>query len=278
MEISGVHGNRIHKFDAGVGTLKVDYAATVIGQTDPTPVTEYDQSMYLRPSRYAEADKFYGFAATEFGNDHDSATLLEHVSSWVGTRLNYVPGSSDPIDGAVETLLSGKGVCRDFAHLVVALLRAVQVPARLVSVYAPGLAPMDFHAVAEAFVEGQWRAWWPHGPDLTAELPDLLSVLSVRLGPIGRVIYNMNEWATPPAKFTTAGRTVRLDGYRRQPINTVQVTGLNRDRIVLLVVSPDADPDQAHAIMMSAAGPSNVSTTESLLMVKQETDHQKVSS
>ncbi len=157
LEISGVHGNRIHKFDAAIGTLKVHYAATIIGQTDPAPVTEYDQSMYLRPSRYAEADKFYGFASTEFGNDHDSATLLEHVSSWVGTRLNYVPGSSDPIDGAVETLLAGKGVCRDFAHLVVALLRAVKVPARLVSVYAPGLYPMDFHAVAEAFVEGQWR-------------------------------------------------------------------------------------------------------------------------
>lgn len=157
LEISGVHGNRIHKFDAAVGTVKVDYAATIVGQTDPAPVTEYDQSMYLRPSRYAEVDKFYGFAATEFGNDRDSTTLLEHVSSWVGTRLNYVPGSSDPIDGAVDTLLAGKGVCRDFAHLVVALLRAVYVPARLVSVYAPGLSPMDFHAVAEAFVDGQWR-------------------------------------------------------------------------------------------------------------------------
>ena len=79
------------------------------------------------------------------------------MSLWVGTRLNYVPGSSDPIDGAVETLLSGAGVCRDYAHLVVALLRAVKVPARAVSVYAPGLYPMDFHAVAEAFVDGQWR-------------------------------------------------------------------------------------------------------------------------
>lgn len=156
-EISGVHGNRIHKFDAPVGNLQVDYSATIVGQTDSAPVTEYDMSMYLRPSRYAEADKFYGFAATEFGTYGDSATLLENVSSWVGTRLNYVPGSSDPIDGAVDTLLAGKGVCRDYAHLVVALLRAVKVPARVVSVYAPGLAPMDFHAVAEAFVEGRWR-------------------------------------------------------------------------------------------------------------------------
>ncbi len=118
LEVSGVHGNRIHKLDILVGNLKVDYAATIVGQTDPAPVSEYDLSMYLRPSRYAEADKFYGFAATEFGNYIDPTTLLEKVSVWVGTRLNYVPGSSDPIDGAVDTLLAGAGVCRDFAHLV----------------------------------------------------------------------------------------------------------------------------------------------------------------
>jgi transglutaminase-like putative cysteine protease len=157
LEISGTHGNRIHKLDVPFGNLRVEYTAAIVGRTDPAPVTEYDMSMYLRPSRYAEADKFYGFAATEFGNYVDSTTLLEKVSSWVGHRLNYVPGSSDPIDGAVDTLLAGAGVCRDFAHLVVAMLRAVNVPARVVSVYAPGLYPMDFHAVAEAFVEGQWR-------------------------------------------------------------------------------------------------------------------------
>jgi hypothetical protein len=77
LEVSGVHGNRIHKLDAPVGNLTVDYAATIIGRTDTAPVTEYDLSMYLRPSRYAEADKFYGFASTEFGNYVDSTTLLE---------------------------------------------------------------------------------------------------------------------------------------------------------------------------------------------------------
>jgi transglutaminase-like putative cysteine protease len=157
LEIIGVHGNRIHKFECPVGKLQARYSATIAGEVHPPEVTEYDLSMYLRPSRYAEADKFYGFAATEFGAYADSETLLEKVSSWVGTRLSYVPGSSDPIDGAVDTLLAGRGVCRDYAHLVVALLRAVNVPARLVAVYAPGLSPMDFHAVAEAFVDGQWR-------------------------------------------------------------------------------------------------------------------------
>jgi len=157
-EVIGQHGNRIHRFAAPEGTVTASYQATILGEADPAPVRDIDLMTYLWPSRYAEADKFFGFAATEFEKHvGDSATLLEKVSSWVGTRLSYVPGSSDPIDGAVDTLLAGKGVCRDYAHLVVALLRAVNVPARLVAVYAPGCEPMDFHAVAEAFVDGVWR-------------------------------------------------------------------------------------------------------------------------
>jgi transglutaminase-like putative cysteine protease len=156
-EIAGEHGSRIHTADVGVGHLQVNYEATVIGKAEPPPVKDLDTSTYLRPSRYAEADKFFGFAATEFGQYTNPVTLLENVSSWVGTRLKYVPGSSDPIDGATDTLLAGAGVCRDYAHLVIALLRAVKVPARLVAVYAPGCDPMDFHAVAEALVDGQWR-------------------------------------------------------------------------------------------------------------------------
>jgi hypothetical protein len=67
-----------------------------------------------------------------------------------------------------------------------------------------------------------------------------------------------------PKKLVT-GRTVQLDGYRRQAVSTVEVVGLNRKRIVLLVVSPHADPDQAHAIMMTAAGANDASTVTSLL-------------
>lgn len=156
-EIIGDHGTRIHRFDAGEGTVTASYRATVEGRAEPPPVRDIDLSTYLRPSRYAEADKFYGYAATEFGQYANSAALLEKVSSWVGARLSYVPGSSDPIDGAADTLLAGAGVCRDYAHLAIAVLRAVNVPARLVAVYAPGCDPMDFHAVAEAFVDGAWQ-------------------------------------------------------------------------------------------------------------------------
>jgi Family of unknown function (DUF5994) len=72
------------------------------------------------------------------------------------------------------------------------------------------------------------RAWWPRSDDLTAELPDLLAVLSVRLGRIDRVIYHLDEWATAPAKLDTGARKVPLDGYRYQPVNTIEVLGLNR--------------------------------------------------
>ena len=111
---------------------------------------------YLRPSRYCEADRLAPTARAEFSG-LAGADLLAAVSSWVGTRLSYVPGSSQPTDGAVQTLLAGQGVCRDYAHLVIGLLRSLDVPARLAAVYAPGLDPMDFHAVAEAYVDGAWH-------------------------------------------------------------------------------------------------------------------------
>lgn len=158
-EISGPHGTRIHKLATGTGNLRVHYRATVVGVALLEPASEYDIAVYLRPSRFAESDKMFGFVATEFDGHAAPAELAAEVTAWVRRRLRYVVGSSDPVDGAVETLVSGTGVCRDFSHLVVALLRAVKVPARLAAVYAPGLYPMDFHTVAEAYIDGMWRAF-----------------------------------------------------------------------------------------------------------------------
>ncbi len=114
------------------------------------------------------------------------------------------------------------------------------------------------------YVDG---AWWPHGGDLVKELPDLVAVLSVRLGAIDRVLYNLGEWAKPPVKLATGGRKVRLDGYRLQPTNTLEVLGVNRTKIMLLVVPPHTDPSNAHTIMMAAAAPDNDSTVADLLLM-----------
>jgi hypothetical protein len=96
-------------------------------------------------------------AQAEFAGITEPDDLLAAVSSWVGDRLRYVPGSSGPTDGAVDTMLQRQRVCRDYAHLVIALLRGMDVPDRLVAVYAPDLQPMDLHAVAEAAVGELWR-------------------------------------------------------------------------------------------------------------------------
>jgi transglutaminase-like putative cysteine protease len=155
-ELDAPHGGRVWLIDSQPGALTVDYHA-FLAEDLPAPAFETaDELVYLRPSRYCESDRLVGFASRHFHHLNEPRDVLAAVSSWVGTRLEYVPGSSGPTDGAVDTLLASRGVCRDFAHLAVALLRAMQIPARLVAVYAPGLAPMDFHAVAEAGIEGAW--------------------------------------------------------------------------------------------------------------------------
>lgn len=112
-------------------------------------------------------------------------------------------------------------------------------------------------------------AWWPSSGDLLTELPGLLSALSVRVGSIRRVKYNRSEWATAPAEFVTDGRTVRLDGYKRQPVNTLEVVGADRRPITLLVVPPRTNPDQAHETMVTAAAPKNDSSVDALLVISE---------
>jgi len=117
-------------------------------------------------------------------------------------------------------------------------------------------------APTSGYVDG---AWWPHSEDLETELPDLLAVLSVRLGSIDRVLYNLADWTAAPVKFSTGGGMVRLSGYHRQPGKTVEIIGRNRTKLVLLVVPARTEPEHAHSIMMAAAAPDDASTIDGLL-------------
>ncbi|WP_214370158.1 transglutaminase-like domain-containing protein [Pseudonocardia sp. H11422] len=146
----------MHVLDAASGALVVDYAATVDGMLPAPPPGEQERLPYLRPSRWCPSDRLLATAGAEFGGISESAAIVDAVTGWVGERLRYVAGAGAPTDDAVDTLLLGEGVCRDFAHLVTGLLRALDVAARLAAVYAPGLAPMDFHGVVEACTGEQW--------------------------------------------------------------------------------------------------------------------------
>ncbi len=156
-ELPDTVGGRLHRVAAPVGELVLEYTASIEGQGEEATSEDTELLVYGRPSRYAESDTLAPTAHAEFDATESAPELLKNVASWVGTQLSYVPGSSLPTDGAVRTILARQGVCRDYSHVGVALLRALGVPARLVSVYAPGLSPMDFHAVAEAWLDGKWH-------------------------------------------------------------------------------------------------------------------------
>jgi transglutaminase-like putative cysteine protease len=154
-ELDDLHGTRLQLFETVPGILRIDYRATVIGRAARAAVDPLDAITYLRPSRYVQSDTLQPFARDTFGRLR-GADLVRAVGTWVHDRLRYESASTSPTGGAVETLASGAGVCRDFAHVTAALLRGLDVPARLVSVYAPQLRPPDFHAVVEALVDERW--------------------------------------------------------------------------------------------------------------------------
>lgn len=176
-ELATERGGRLHVLQVPAGRLEVSYRCELDGHSAGAPPAPLDRAVYLRPSRYAESDRLAALAAAELGGRTDPVELLRAVTTWVSGRLSYVSGSSRGTDGAVDTVLAGTGVCRDYAHLAVALLRARDVPARVVSVYAPGLSPMDFHAVVEALVHG---AWWVVDPTRLAPRRSLVRIATGR--------------------------------------------------------------------------------------------------
>jgi transglutaminase-like putative cysteine protease len=106
---------------------------------------------YLFDSRYCQAERLCEFVTDEFGNSEGGARIVA-LCEWISQHFTYEPGSSDATTTAIDTFVARRGICRDYAHLLVTLARASSIPARYVSVYAPGVEPPDFHAVAEVFL------------------------------------------------------------------------------------------------------------------------------
>lgn len=108
-------------------------------------------------------------------------------------------------------------------------------------------------------------AVWPHTTDLAAELSNLLTVASARLGPIERVVYDQNGWAPTPTWMLFGSRWVRLEGVPLGQVDTLAIVGVTRRRMVLLVVPPYTEPSLAFTSMMSAARSDNTCNAAELL-------------
>jgi transglutaminase-like putative cysteine protease len=218
LELAGAEGARSHVVDVQSGAFRMTYSAEVTGTAEPVPVTAQDRLVFTRPSRYAPSDTFAGFVAKQLGDLPAGPDRLAAVSSWVAGHLDYVAGASGPTDGAAETLLAGAGVCRDYAHLSIAMLRALGIPARLVAVYAPGCAPMDFHAVVEACVDDTWYA-----VDATGLAPRT-SLLRISTG----------RDAADTAFLTNHGGAVQLRGSEVTAVVDGELPRDDVDRLVVL--------------------------------------------
>jgi transglutaminase-like putative cysteine protease len=148
------------------GTFIADYRASVqvnrilgdIAAMPGVPPHELpgETVQYLLPSRYCPSDDFITFVDAEFGGLVGGGRVAA-MRDWIASHMTYVSRSSSPSTTATETFVRRQGVCRDYAHLLVTLTRAAAIPARVASVYAPGLDPPDFHAVAEVFLNGEWH-------------------------------------------------------------------------------------------------------------------------
>ena len=154
-EIVDQSGSRLHRLTGEPGPLHVAYRATVGADATATRTSDLEAIVYLRPSRYCQSDEVFAQARRQF-RGLEPREIVSAVSEFVASSVTYTPGLSLGTDSAVTTLMTGQGVCRDYAHVVIALLRAMDVPARYAACYAPGLRPMDFHAVAEAYLDGAW--------------------------------------------------------------------------------------------------------------------------
>ena len=171
VEYTDIYGNLCQRLVAPLGRFSIQTSAEVMtaDEVDTAPgacfieIQNLPEAVlaYLLPSRYCESDRFGDLAraivaGAQFGYDQ-----VVSIDSWVRTFVQYRPGSSSLPTSAAEVNARGEGVCRDLAHLGVALCRSISIPARLVVGYLYGLQPMDLHAWFEAYVGGRWYTFDP---------------------------------------------------------------------------------------------------------------------
>ena len=165
-EFTDGYGNLCQRLIAPVGPFEIHTSAVVktADQVDQAPGAPFVEIQnlpdpvldYLLPSRYCESEKFHDMASEITAGALLGYDQVAAIVSWLRENIPYRPGSSDLLFSAVEVNGRGIGICRDLAHLGIALCRSLSIPARMVVGYLYSLDPMDLHAWFEAYVGGRW--------------------------------------------------------------------------------------------------------------------------
>lgn len=157
-------------FDLGYeAEVTIDRAERDVSVMHLLPVSELaaETVHYLMPSRYVQVGEFEKFVTDSF-SELKHGQKVQAMHDWIAEKMDYVPGSSNSETTAQDSFVTRSGVCRDYAHLMIAFARAAAIPARMASVYAPRVDPQDFHAVAQLFLAdddgvGSWQFVDPTG-------------------------------------------------------------------------------------------------------------------
>lgn len=165
-EFTDGYGNLCQRLIAPPGLFRVHTAAEVMiaDYVDQSPGARFveiqnlpdDVLSYLLPSRYCESDRFGQLATLIAAGQMLGYDQVAAIESWLRATIRNESGISANSMSAVEVNSRQSGVCRDFAHLGIALCRSLNIPARMVVGYLYGLEPMDLHAWFEAYVAGRW--------------------------------------------------------------------------------------------------------------------------
>ena len=164
--------NRFVRIETGTAKeLKVTYRAAVDTQVSlismdklmAMTVAKLDRNVipFIYPSRYCQSDKLGRLAYSKFGNIKHPFQKVTAITNWIHDNVEYLRGSTNWQTSAYDTVTERAGVCRDFAHLGIALCRALNIPARYFAGYAHQLNPPDFHACFEAYIGGCWLVFDP---------------------------------------------------------------------------------------------------------------------
>jgi transglutaminase-like putative cysteine protease len=227
-----VGGGRFLRLRAWPGQLTVRYSATVDvvhRVDDPAMIAETwvpdlpgAVLPYLYPSRYCESDVLNAFAMNQFGTLLQGYGRVQAICDWVQRHVSFVSGSSCGTTSAAQTLQQRQGVCRDFAHLMIALCRAVNIPARFTTGLDfgadPALGPTDFHAYVETFVGGRWYMFDPSGTAIPMGFVRLTSGRDAADSAYASIFGSVQPMVQKLAISALPG----LDGVLREPVRTWQ--------------------------------------------------------
>jgi transglutaminase-like putative cysteine protease len=253
-QVEGSPANRHLRLRADPGTLRVSYEAIIdlVHHFDlPVDVSEVpiadlpaDVLKYVYPSRYCQSDRLGPVAMQEFADMPPGYDRVEAIRQWVQSRVKFQVGSSHPTTSAVDTYETCTGVCRDFAHLMITMCRALNIPARLATGIDygadPALGPTDFHCYVEVYLEDRWYLFDPSG------ISPRMGLLRIGTGRDASdvafaTIFGSVEWTMPRIKIEAHGDETNgiVIPFRQDYAISTDPAGAQPDESTLLLQSQE---------------------------------------